>query len=69
LGFQVVVINSKELAGPKIHAEAEVGMKFGMKSSGVMFADLIAKSGEVNDPVEFVAGGMWHFITFRHWLQ
>jgi hypothetical protein len=56
LGFQVIVINSKELAGPKIHAEAEVGMKFGMKSSGVMFADLIAKSGKVNDPVEFVAG-------------
>jgi hypothetical protein len=57
------------LAGPKIHAEAEVGMKLGMKSSGVIFADLIAQSGKVNDPVEFVAGGTWHLITFRHILN
>ncbi|MDA7497800.1 hypothetical protein N8465_01890, partial [Akkermansiaceae bacterium] len=58
-----------ELAGPKVHAETKVGMELRMKNSGAMFSDFIAKARKVNDPVEFVAGGTWHLITFRHVLN
>ena len=44
-------------------------MEFRMKDSGVMFSDFIAKARKVNDPVEFVAGGTWYLITFRHTLN
>lgn len=66
LRFQVVVIDAQELAGPEVHTEAEVGVELGMKGSGVVFAHLVTEAGEVNDPVEFVAGGAWHFITVCH---
>jgi hypothetical protein len=63
LTFQVVVINSEELAGPKIHAEAKVGEEFRVKGVRLSFTDLVAHAGEINDPLKFIAGGAWHFVT------
>jgi hypothetical protein len=63
LTFQVVVINSEELAGPKIHAEAKVGVEFGVEGIGVPFTNLIAETREVDETIQHIACGAGHFIT------
>lgn len=49
------VIHAEELAGPEIHAGAEVAVVVGMESAILGKADLVAEAGKIDDAVGFEA--------------
>ena len=66
LCFEVVVIDAEELAGPEVHAEAQVALKVRMKSPGVHQAGFVEQAWKVDDAAKFEAGGTREFGILRH---
>lgn len=69
LCFKIVIIDTEELAGPEVHAESKIGMKFRVEGPGVMFANLITHARKVDETFNFVASGPGCFVVFFHALN
>lgn len=69
LGLEVFISDAEELAGPEVHAEAEVSVEVRVEGSGTHEADFIAEAGEVNDSADFITGGAGKSGGFRHGLN